>query len=694
MLTSTASRPRPLRSLTLTLVLWALVAPSPAAAQPAPGSNYSINVIGSTIPDPVAVAGLATSVRRLGDLTGRRHFSWQLAAPDAVPTFPYANPSSEDYDWSRLDALACSAAIDLDGDGEIDPASEPNFQTFALLWPYNDNATFDVAPGCPGQGPSPILASHTCSYWNHPHVPAPQVCDPAGCGSICGPQPGRECHCGDEVDDDADGLLDCEDPDCAAAPVCDLEAAKGGTPFHCQPCDVWTDSYQHFLEALFERYDGDGVDDVPTGPGAPCPTGWLGIHDWELVNEPENFAGNEGVDFRWINASDTAAGALSYFKLAQHTRLSFDAVCTGCSLMNGGLAFPTDGVAGGHNWLPQYFQGPALTFPNDWWYHAVNLGAPSAFDGYSFHYVWFGDLFYQPNRANVNHYLEGIAGSGWTPTPMRLTELALPATWNGVTDYVDCNAPNSHHSLEVEEHQATAYVETATLASTEGVETVSFLGLELPQESSVPGSTYGLRHCDGTPKAAFFAAQQLASHILWEPASPPQVLQSQSCAVLPYDPSGASYCARTDPANHPNPPPQADRVAVAQVHFPATGAYVFWDKTDNASASSIPGPVLDPNNSYTLHTATGIAIDGLAQPAAASCLSVAGTPLAQAIACLDAEQAVVAYELSVAAPVFGLGTWSHTVLALGLLAAAGRVQRDRNRRRHGRSSEPTDGASA
>jgi len=93
-LTLIASRPGPLRSLTLTLVLWALAVPWPAAAQPAPGSNYSINVIGGTIPDPVAVASLATSVRRLGDLTGRRHFSWQLAAPDDVPTFPYANPSS------------------------------------------------------------------------------------------------------------------------------------------------------------------------------------------------------------------------------------------------------------------------------------------------------------------------------------------------------------------------------------------------------------------------------------------------------------------------------------------------------------------------------------------------------------------------------------------------------------------------
>ena len=94
-----------------------------------------------------------------------------------MDTFPYANPLSEAYDWSRLDALACSAAVDLDGNGAIDPATEPNFRTFALLWPYNNNATFDTAAGCPGQGPSPVVSTNTCSYWNHPSVPAVLLCD-------------------------------------------------------------------------------------------------------------------------------------------------------------------------------------------------------------------------------------------------------------------------------------------------------------------------------------------------------------------------------------------------------------------------------------------------------------------------------------------------------------------------------------
>ncbi len=657
--------------------LLALGVPAAAVAIPAVGSNYAINVIGGSVPEPVVVASLATSVRRLGDLTGRRHFSWQLAAPNAISTFPYANPLTEAYDWTRLDALACSAAVDLDGNGTIDPASEPNFQTLGLLWPYNDNATFDTSLGCPGQGPSPLLASHTCSYWTHPHVSPPPVCDTAACGAGCSPQPGRECDCADELDDDADGLVDCADPECASAPVCDLEAAKGGTPFHCGPCDHWSAAYGHFLEALFERYDVDGVDDVPTGPGAPCPAGWLGIRDWELVNEAENFAGGEGVDFRWVNASNTADGALAYSKLAQHTRTAFDASCTNCSLFNGGLAFPTDGVAGGNDWLPDYFQGAVMTFPNDWWYHAVVLGATSEFDGYSFHYVWFGDLYYQPNRANANHYLDGIAASGWSPTALRLTELALPATWDGVTDYIDCDNAVSSHSLVVEEHQASAYLETATLAFAEGVETVSFLGLEVPQEGVVSGSTYALRHCDGTPKAAFFAAEQMASHVLWEPSTPPQVFLEQPCSLTPYDPATATYCARTDPLNHPKPPPQDDRVAIAQVRFPATGAWVFWDKTGAASVNSIPAAVLDPSNNYTMYTASGVTIDGSAQPAAASCLGTSGTPVSQAIACMHAEQALVAYAPAVTVPALGAGTWAHVALVGGLLSSFAWVARRR-----------------
>jgi hypothetical protein len=682
--------------LVLTTLASALGLCGVAAAAPPSGSNYAVNVIGGSISDPSAVASFATSVRRLGDLVGKRHFSWQLAAPTAVDTFPYANPLSQAYDWSRLDALACSAAVDLDGNGAIDPATEPNFRTFALLWPYNNNATFDTAAGCPGQGPSPVVSTNTCSYWNHPSVPAVLLCDTAICGVSCG-LTGAECDCGDEADDDHDFLIDCDDPDCAAAPVCDLESAKGGTPFHCQACTPWLSAYNHFLEALFERYDVDGVDDVPTGPGQPCPSGWLGIHDWELVNEPENFVFSEGTDFRWVDASNTLAGANAYVNLAQQTRAAFNTACTGCSLSNGGLAFPTDGVAGGNHWLPDYFQGGSLTNPNDWWYYVVDLGVTPHFDGYSFHYVWFNDLYWQPNRANVNHYVENIVPSGWTPDPMRLTELALPAQWNGATDYVDCSSGASNHQLEVEEYQASAYLEMATLAFTEGVDTVSFLGLDLPQENINPGSTYGLRHCDGTPKAAYLAAQQMAEWVLWEPATPPQLLASQSCAVISYPTSGTNYCWRTDPLNHGNPPPQEDRVAIAQVYFPATGAYVFWHKSGGAVPASIPAAVLDPANGYTMYTAAGVAITGVAQAAAASCLHTAGTPTAQAITCLDEEHALVAYSMAVPVPVFGpvggrrlwlVAALLIAAIALGRLAPSQRMSIERNPRSGASQSRP------
>ena len=598
------------------------------------------------------MASVATSLRRLGDLDQRRHFSWELAAPHAVSSFPYANSLNQDYDWSRLDPLACSAAVDLNADGVIDPATEPNFETLGVFWPYNNNAIFDTAPGCPGQGPSPVILANTCSYWNHPSVPPLGLCDIAICGSSCSAT-GVECDCGNESDDDGDLLDDCADPDCAAAPVCDLESAKGGTPFHCAACVPWLAASGHFLQALFERYDVDGVEDVPTGPGNPCPSGWLGIKNWEVVNEPENFVYDEGVDFRWVSAAQTQQGALAYGELVKEARMAFNATCTGCSLSNGGLAFPTDGVAGGNHWLPDYFQGSVMTQPNDWWYYVVAQGVAAHLDGYSFHYIWFGDLDTQPNRANVNHYLDNVAASGWTPDPVQLTEFSVPALWGGTLEYVDCDTAAANHDLEVEERQASAYLEMATLAFAEGVDTVAFSGLELPQESANAGTTYGLRHCDGTPKAAFGAAQQMAEWVLWEPATPPQVGTSQSCAVISYPPSGVNYCWRTDPGNHINPPPQDDRVAIASVYFPATGAYVFWDKSGGATSASIPADVLDPANGYTLRTAAGVEITGAAQPAAATCLHTAGTPESQALTCMNEEHALVATPGPVSIPVFG-----------------------------------------
>lgn len=59
-------------------------------------------------------------------------------------------------------------------------------------------------------------------------------------------------------------------------------------------------SYVEFVEAVVERYDGDGIDDAP---GSPI------VNHWEIYNEPDR--GSLGYDFRWGNYAGEYAQLLA-----------------------------------------------------------------------------------------------------------------------------------------------------------------------------------------------------------------------------------------------------------------------------------------------------------------------------------------------------------------------------------------------
>jgi len=66
-------------------------------------------------------------------------------------------------------------------------------------------------------GPPPVCGDGTCD-------PEETLCS---CPSDCGSAPGSESDCGNGVDEDCDGLIDCADPDCASDASC-----NGCTPTH------------------------------------------------------------------------------------------------------------------------------------------------------------------------------------------------------------------------------------------------------------------------------------------------------------------------------------------------------------------------------------------------------------------------------------------------------------------------------
>ena len=91
---------------------------------------------------------------------------------------------------SETPGATCDDGLDNDCDGVID-CSDPDCDSDALCF----------APGC-GNGVCETDES---------------VCD---CPSDCGPSPVAEMHCSNVVDDDCDGAVDCDDPDCATDRAC------------------------------------------------------------------------------------------------------------------------------------------------------------------------------------------------------------------------------------------------------------------------------------------------------------------------------------------------------------------------------------------------------------------------------------------------------------------------------------------
>ena len=79
-----------------------------------------------------------------------------------------------------------------------------------------------------------------------------------GCGSLLLDDEGREPgECTDGADNDADGLYDCEDPDCERAPDCDPDQAEEETEDPCEGYD-YDDFYADWIDVICHRYDNCG----------------------------------------------------------------------------------------------------------------------------------------------------------------------------------------------------------------------------------------------------------------------------------------------------------------------------------------------------------------------------------------------------------------------------------------------------
>lgn len=144
-------------------------------------------------------------------------------------------------------------------------------------------------------------------------------------------------------------------PDCKVSEI-DQFYPKGneGIPaYRCKPQD--TEAYKKFLTALVERYDGDGINDMP---GLKIP-----IKYWEVLNEPEM----KSPDLTFFVGDEN-----DYFEILKESYETVKEACSDCKVLHAGNAGS---------------QEKFLAF----WDKVYSLGAGNYFDIASTHIIGMGD---------------------------------------------------------------------------------------------------------------------------------------------------------------------------------------------------------------------------------------------------------------------------------------------------------------
>jgi len=134
-----------------------------------------------------------------------------------------ANPSQQDANQNGTgDACEESQALDLDGDG-FDDTVDCDDTDYTISPGANescngmdDNCNDVIDEGCGNQG------EQDCSDGIDDDSDGVIDCQDPDCNGVgsCGNGPEHENNCADNFDDDGDGDVDCEDSDCAQAPSC------------------------------------------------------------------------------------------------------------------------------------------------------------------------------------------------------------------------------------------------------------------------------------------------------------------------------------------------------------------------------------------------------------------------------------------------------------------------------------------
>jgi len=242
----------------------------------------------------------------------------------------------------------------------------------------------------------------------------------------------------------------------------------GDPRFHStkgKPCDM--EAYKNFVGRLVERYDGDGVDDMP---GLTFP-----IRHWEVLNEPE--FNEEPLIFFQGSPDD-------YFEILKATYEAVKGADAEAMVVQGGMAGMMD-------------------VSTNFWQNVFDLGGADYFDIANMHSIGHGE------HLNIPAFKQFLAKNG-VDKPMWVTEV----------QFQQAHQTENYSNEDFAKILARSYV----FALTNGVEKLFYVNIKMPPvRQGVPFDERSALIKDNGDKSPLFYAHLTVAEMLGDLGSSDEV---------------------------------------------------------------------------------------------------------------------------------------------------------------------------
>ncbi len=227
-----------------------------------------------------------------------------------------------------------------------------------------------------------------------------------------------------------------------------------------KPCDM--EGYKNFVIKLVERYDGDGIDDMP---GLTVP-----IKHWEVMNEPEFSTGT--LIFFQGDAAD-------YFDILKTTHEAVKYADPEAYIVQGGMAGMMD---------------IDVTF----WQEVFDLGGAEYLDIMNMHSIGHGE------HLNIPAFKQFLAGNGLQDKPFWVTEV----------QYQQTHQTQSYANEDFAKILARSYI----FALANGAYKLFYVNLRMPPlyDAGIPFDERSALITNNGEKSALFQAHLTVANILGE----------------------------------------------------------------------------------------------------------------------------------------------------------------------------------